>query len=260
MSSSTICCARSFQTNYQKDLCNPQWLHVKNMCMKEMHVRFQDLLSQKHSVKFSESLLKFRVTTCEKREKGSMDEIHVQFQNQLCQSHSVKCLKELPMIQSWACTAFWPAVVRGLQLRNQCKRKWTYRWEIWNLASTVSSFFGYLWYVRCFNAMTGWLGVILFPQKNLKMFKEKVVHFWCSFSAVLVHFWKCTKSAPKPCESAPKVHQNGALSKVHQKCTKSAPKVHHFYMGVFQDLCLHSSKIWWHSQVVKAFMRTGALM
>lgn len=125
MSSSTICCARSFQTNYQKDLCNPKWLHVKNMCMKEMHVRFQDLLSQKHSVKFSESLLKFRVTTCEKREKGSMDEIHVQFQNQLCQSHSVKCLKELPMIQTWACTAFWPAVVRGLQLRNQCKIKWT---------------------------------------------------------------------------------------------------------------------------------------
>ena len=249
MSSSTICCARSFQTNYQKDLCNPKWLHVKNMCMKEMHVRFQDLLSQKHSVKFSEGLLKFRVTTCEKREKGSMDEIHVQFQNQLCQSHSVKCLKELPMIQTWACTAFWPAVVRGLQLRNQCKRKWTYRWEIWNLASTVSSFFGYLWYVRCFNAMTGWLGVILFPQKNLKMFKEKVVHFWCSFGALLkVHqkctktLWKCTKSAPKWCTF------------------KSAPKVHHFFMGVFQDLCLHSSKIWWHSQVVKAFMRTGALM
>ena len=166
MSSSTICCARSFQTNYQKDLCNPQWLHVKNMCMKEMHVRFQDLLSQKHSVKFSQSLLKFRVATCEKREKGSMDEIHVQFQNQLCQSHSVKCLKESPMIQTWACTAFWHAVVRGLQLRNQCKRKWTYRWEIWNLASTVSSFFGYLWYVRCFNAMTGWLGVILFPPKK----------------------------------------------------------------------------------------------
>ena len=94
------------------------------------------------------------------------------------------------------------------------------------------------------------------PKKILKCSKKK----WCTFGAVLVHFWKCTKSAPKPCESAPKVHQNGALSKVHQKRTKSAPKVHHFFIGVFQDLCLHSSKIWWHSQVVKAFMRTGALM
>ena len=66
MSSSQICCARSFQTNYQKDLCNSKWPHVKNMCMKEMHIRFQDLLCQKHSVKFSQSLLKFRVATCEK--------------------------------------------------------------------------------------------------------------------------------------------------------------------------------------------------
>ena len=57
------------------------------------------------------------------------------------------------------------------------------------------------------------------PKKNLKMFKEKVVHFWCSFGAVLVHFWTCTKIAPKWCtfKSAPKVHQ---------KCTKSAPLFH----------------------------------
>ena len=219
MSSSTICCARSFQTNYQKDLCNPKWLHVKNMCMKEMHVRFQDLLSQKHSVKFSESLLKFRVATCEKREKGSMDEIHVQFQNQLCQSHSVKCLKELPMIQSWACTAFWPAVVRGLQLRNQCKRKWTCRWTIWNLASTVSSVFGYLWYVRCFNAMTGWLGVILFPQKKSWNVPRKS-------GALLVQFWCTFESAPKVHQNPVKVHQKCTKMVHFQKCTKSAPKVH----------------------------------
>ena len=53
------------------------------------------------------------------------------------------------------------------------------------------------------------------PKKILKCSKKK----WCTFGAVLVQFW-CTF------ESAPKLHQNGALSKVHQKCTKSAPLFH----------------------------------
>ena len=95
-----------------------------------------------------------------------------------------------------------------------------------------------------------------FPQKNLKMFKKK----WCTFGALLVHFWCTFKSAPKVHQNPLKVHQKCTKMVHFQKCTKSAPKVHHFFMGVFQDLCLHSSKIWWHSQVVKAFMRTGALM
>ena len=62
--------------------------------MEDIHVQFQNLLCQKHSVKFSEGLLELRVTTCEKRERGSMDEIHVQFQDQLCQTHTVNVRKE----------------------------------------------------------------------------------------------------------------------------------------------------------------------
>ena len=38
--------------------------------MEDVHVQFQDLLCQKHSVKFSAGLEKLKVTTCEKMMYG----------------------------------------------------------------------------------------------------------------------------------------------------------------------------------------------
>ena len=41
-----------------------------------------------------------------------------------------------------------------------------------------------------------------FSGKFIKIIKKK----WCTFGALLMHFWKCIKSASKPYESASKVH------------------------------------------------------
>ena len=75
---------------------------------------------------------------------------------------------------------------------------------------------------------------------------------WCTFDALMMHFWNYIKSASKPFETKSKV-QNYVVSKAHQKCIKSASS--------FLDIstCIFFLK-WVHAQVVKSFLRTGALM
>ena len=83
-------------------------------------------------------------------------------------------------------------------------------------------------------------------QFQSKILRKKMVHFWCTFDALLMHFFKvmhfwCTFDAlfsyfdallmhfskvhQKCIKTASKVHQNciKTASKVHQKCIKSAP-------------------------------------
>ena len=97
-------------------------------------------------------------------------------------------------------------------------------------------------------------------QFQSKILRKKMVHFWCTFDALLMHFWCtflrwCTFDAllmhflallmhfwctfDALFKSASKVHQNciKSASKLHQNCIKSASKVHQKCTRFFSEFC-----------------------
>ena len=97
-------------------------------------------------------------------------------------------------------------------------------------------------------------------QFQSKILRKKMVHFWCTFDALLMHFWCtflrwCTFDAllmhflailmhfwcafQKCIKSASKLHQKciKTASKLHQKCIKSASKVHQIFLRILLWNC-----------------------
>ena len=155
---------------------------VKKDVLEEMPVNFQELLCQNQTVTVEGGIVKLKVLTCEKSRK-------MYWKRYLWSSGRI----------------FLKMLLKMLKKHDSLLMQF---WCSFEITSKVHHIF--LDISTCF-----------FQKKCWKSSKN-MMHFRCSFDAVLMQFWNCIKSASKPLETTSKVHQNDVVSKLHQNCIKSA--------------------------------------
>ena len=127
----------------------------------------------------------------------------------------------------------WSTVVRGLQLKTQSQRNWTYMWYMWKPCIYLG-FFGLP--VVCqiceFHEWMAWCCLYLRFFEILKENNDVLLHFWnyiilMHFRCSFIGFW-CTFDV---------------VSKVHQKCIKSASCFSEFCRFFLKNLLKCSKNI-----------------
>ena len=172
-------------SNFIRRNCETQSTYmweVKKDVLEEMPVNFQELLCQNQTVTVEGGIVKLKVLTCEKSRK-------MYWKRYLWSSGRI----------------FLKMLLKMLKKHDSLLMQF---WCSFEITSKVHHIF--------------WTFLHFFPKKCWKSSKNAVLmHFRCSFDAVLKLHQKCIKTS-KPLETTSKVHQNDVVSKLHQNCIKSA--------------------------------------